>query len=415
MFWKRKQPQPSTEPSAGQVSPPVQGNLRNSGARKATVLRTKEIGLAVAGAALMIAAIFYLVVSHVWSGGPSSTASKPVAGKAPAMGVPPVSAASSRVTPPSPHNSTQQQPPASTKGTSTPPSATTPASAQKSPQEKAVMTALSGSASVTSWSTNQKRENQSAHLHAMPVTTQTAIQKKAPSVYSSHLVRREVSPYELLQGTVIPAVLETGVKSDIPGEMTAIVRNPVYNSVSGATVLIPAGSKLVGTYSSHIIAGDTRVAVDWTRVEFPNGTYINLGKGMPGASSTGYSGFHDLVNNHTWSIFRSALLLSVIDVGMAISSPQQTATANGVVTGNVALATGEQGLAQTFGEAEAQMLQREINIAPTLTIPTGYPFNVVVTKDLVFPGPYQPGTSLQPQPVLPVAAPTAVNPYGIGQ
>ena len=412
MFWKRKQPQPSTEPSAGQVSPPVQGNLRNSGARKATVLRTKEIGLAVAGAALMIAAIFYLVVSHVWSGGPSSAASKPVAGKAPAMGVPP--GASSRIAPSSQQNSTQHQPPSSTKSPSTQPPGTTPASAspEKSPQVKAEMSALSGSASVVNWNSNEKQGQQNVSTSLPPATASTTKQKKAPSVYSSHLVRREVSPYELLQGTVIPAVLETGVKSDIPGEMTAIVRNPVYCSVSGASVLIPAGSKLVGTYSSHIIAGDTRVAVDWTRVEFPNGTYINLGKGMPGASSTGYSGFHDLVNNHTWSIFRSALLLSIIDVGMAVSSPQQTATANGIVTGNVALADGEQGLAQTFGEAEAQLLQREINIAPTLTIPTGYPFNVVVTKDLVFPGPYQPGTSVEPQPVKSVAGPTTIDPYG---
>ncbi|MBN6742833.1 TrbI/VirB10 family protein, partial [Acidithiobacillus sp. MC6.1] len=302
----------------------------------------------------------------------------------------------------------------------TPPSTTPPAqppantgTPQKSVQEKALTSALAGGSSVVSWSTQKNHSVQPGPTAAIPVDLSHPKKSKAQlSVYSAHLVHKEVSPFELLQGTVIPAVLETGVKSDIPGEMTAIVRNPVYSSVSGATLLIPAGSKLVGTYNSHIIAGDTRVAVAWTRVLFPNGTYIDLGKGMPGSSDSGYSGFHDLVDNHTWAIFRSALLLSIIDVGMAVSSPQQTQSANGVVSGNVALAEGEQGLAQTFGEAEAQLLQREINIAPTLTIPPGYPFEVVVTKDLVFPGPYQRGTNVESQPVMPVAGPTTIDRYG---
>lgn len=420
-FWKKKPgngdtPQPGADTNAG--SPKVAGDIRSSGARKATVLRSKEIGLAVVGAALFVAAIFYLVVSHVWSGNSSSSTAQNAAGKAPAIGIPPVSALSSQISAPStPANPSQpssnKQPPVKNMPPASPAPATT--APQKTPQEKALSSALSGGSSVVSWSTNNNQKQQEAKSLAPAVVVQPSQgkeKKKAPSVYSSHMVRREVSPYELLQGTVIPAVLETGIKSDIPGEMTAIVRNPVYSSVSGADVLIPAGSKLVGTYDSHVIAGATRVAVDWTRVEFPNGTYINLGSGMPGASSSGYSGFHDLVNNHTWSIFRSALLLSIIDAGMAVSSPQQTATANGIVTGNVALADAEQGLAQTFGEAEAQLLQREINIAPTLTIPTGYPFNVVVTKDLVFPGPYQPGTSVEPQPVEPVAGPTTIDRYG---
>ncbi|MGK9453112.1 TrbI/VirB10 family protein [Acidithiobacillus caldus] len=232
------------------------------------------------------------------------------------------------------------------------------------------------------------------------------------SVYSTHLVRKEVSPYELLQGTVIPGILTTGIKSDIPGQVTAVVPHPVYNSLNGAYVLIPAGSRLIGQYAASSAMGQTRVNVVWTRIEFPNGTYIQLSK-MPGTAPDGYAGFHDLVNNHTWTIFKNALLLSLIDVGMAVASPTSTSTNTTGVTGNQALQDGEQALAQTFGQAEAQLFQKYVNIAPTLTIRPGYAFNVVVTKDLVFPGPYQHGANLVATSVSPrsPAQPTTIDPY----
>jgi type IV secretory pathway VirB10-like protein len=232
------------------------------------------------------------------------------------------------------------------------------------------------------------------------------------SVYSTHLVRKEVSPYELLQGTVIPGILTTGIKSDIPGQVTAVVPHPVYNSLNGAYVLIPAGSRLIGQYAASSAMGQTRVNVAWTRIEFPNGTYIQLSK-MPGTAPDGYAGFHDLVNNHTWTIFKNALLLSLIDVGMAVASPTSTSTNTTGVTGNQALQDGEQALAQTFGQAEAQMFQKYVNIAPTLTIRPGYAFNVVVTKDLVFPGPYRHGTNLVATSANPrsPAQPTTIDPY----
>jgi type IV secretion system protein VirB10 len=229
-------------------------------------------------------------------------------------------------------------------------------------------------------------------------------------VYSTHLVRKEASPYELLQGTVIPATLETGIKSDLPGEITAVVSQPVYNSVSGAYILIPAGSKLVGTYQSKVMAGATRVGVAWTRILFPNGTYMQIG-GMPGADGSGYAGFHDLVNDHTWTVFKNALLLSLIDVGMSVASPTSAMTATGGVTGNSALQDGEQALAQTFGQAEVQMMQKAINVAPTITIRPGYAFNVMVTKDLVFPGPYRHGNQIANTAPASAAGPTIANPY----
>ncbi|QQD71960.1 TrbI/VirB10 family protein [Acidithiobacillus ferrivorans] len=229
-------------------------------------------------------------------------------------------------------------------------------------------------------------------------------------VYDQHLVRKEASPYELLQGSVIPAILSTGIDSDIPGEVTAVVAHPVYDSNSGAYLLIPAGSKLVGIYASKVIAGQTRVAMGWERVIFPNGTYVNLGA-MPGAGPHGFSGFHDEVDDHTWAIFKNALLMSLINVGMAMASPTSTATNTTGVTGNQALSDSQQALSQTFGQAEAGILQKGMNVSPTLKIRLGYAFEVVVTKDLVFPGTYNPAPQeASATPSAPALA-AMINPY----
>lgn len=143
-------------------------------------------------------------------------------------------------------------------------------------QISTLQSAVNGDGNTIFWQTASSSGTPSTQT-GPPATVATTLPKPKTSVYSTHLVRKEASPYELLQGTVIPATLETGIKSDLPGEITAVVSQPIYNSVSGAYVLIPAGSKLVGTYQSKIMAGATRVGVDWTRILFPNGTYMNVG------------------------------------------------------------------------------------------------------------------------------------------
>jgi len=306
-----------------------------------------------------------------------------------------------------------------------------PAPAQPSPQQMAFLQALSGQGgsggTTVSWgngrtlsgtASTRSTTPENAMTLAKSIAIMTGKNKAQGGVYSTHLDRREVSPWELLQGTVIPAVLETGIKSDLSGEVTAVVAHPVYNSLNAATVLIPAGSRLIGDYRSGMAMGQERIGVEWTRIEFPNGTYIRLSN-MPGTSPSGYAGFKDLVNNHTWEIFKNALLLSLIDVGMTVASPTSTSTNTTGVTGNQALQDAEQSLAQTFGQAEAQMFQKYINIAPTITIRPGYAFNVVVTKDLVFPGPYQHGTNLVggaygSAVVSEPAGPSEADPYATG-
>lgn len=409
---------PDADDDEAAPSGPVSGSLRGNGAAMATVLKKNNIiAAAVIGAVVIMAGAYY---AYDLSTGPSATHAgdtvKPVTTvadirvphiKAPVAGTVSVPPVASTASVPAIQPAGNEVP---TQGAAVPSQPAAPA--QPTPQQLAFQSAVSGGqggGATVSWQTAGTAGAPSTA--PAPATAATALPKPKSSVYSTHLVRKEASPYELLQGTVIPATLETGIKSDLPGEITAVVSQPVYNSVSGAYVLIPGGSKLVGTYDSKVIAGATRVGVAWTRILFPNGTYMQIG-GMPGADASGYAGFHDLVNDHTWTVFKNALLLSLIDVGMAVASPTSAMTTTGAMTGNTALQDGEQSLAQTFGQAEAQMMQKAINIAPTITIRPGYAFNVMVTKDLVFPGPYRHGNQIAPAAPASAAAPTIANPYG---
>lgn len=421
LFSKSKKEGAGPDLGAVPSGPGIVGPLQVDGAEKATTLKKKNILIAVAVVAAIVGGgAFAAIDLFTAGGGGSSGTAKISAGKAPnIVPVAPVTP-SSIVAPAAPTASTKSAtpkvPPVTVPAVAPAPAAV-PANTQPTPQQTAFASALggqggSGGGSLSWGSDSAAAVTASANTEELAQTLAkvAVLAKPKTSVYSTHLVRKEVSPYELLQGTVIPATLETGIKSDVSGMATAVVTHPVYNSVSGAYVLIPAGSKLVGMYKSGAAMGQNRVAVMWTRVEFPNGTYIQLGK-MTGADQSGYAGFRDEVNDHTWEIFKNALMLSLIDVGMSIASPTSSSTNTTGVTGNEALQDAEQSLAQTFGQAEAQLFQKYINVAPTITIRPGYRFNVVVSQDLVFPGPYQSGQTLVSGAPREVAGPSEMNPY----
>ncbi len=416
---RRKKADPvEEEDDAAPSGPSVAGSLKGNGAAMATVLKKQNIlAAAVIGALVIGAGAYYAYDLGTGGGGKGGAVKiKQSSTPAPDFGLPNSTASTESVPPVAVTDSTESTSSTAPTDSTATEQAVQPAPApsgpaQPTPQQLAFQAAVSGGGQgQVTWG-SASGSGTPATAAGAPTAAQATLPKPKSSVYSTHLVRKEVSPYELLQGAVIPATMETGIKSDLPGEITAVVNQPVYNSVSGAYVLIPAGSKLVGTYQSKIIAGATRVGVAWTRILFPNGTYMQIG-GMPGADSSGYSGFHDEVNDHTWTVFKNALLLSLIDVGMSVASPTGGTSTTGAMTGNTALQDGEQSLAQTFGQAEAQMMQQEINIAPTITIRPGYAFNVMVTKDLVFPGPYRHGTQIAPTAPASAAGPTLANPYG---
>lgn len=197
------------------------------------------------------------------------------------------------------------------------------------------------------------------------------------------------SPYELRTGTVLPATLISGVNSDLPGTLNAQVSQNVYDTATGKHLLIPQGSRLIGSYSSNVIYGQKRVLIAWQRIIFPDGGSLDLGS-MPGADSAGYSGFSDKVNNHFFRIFGSALLMSGITATVAYSQDDHSSSSNNNDDDDNSFSSEmSRALGQQLGQATAQIIMKNLNIAPTLEIRPGYQFNVIVTKDLVFSKPYR--------------------------
>jgi type IV secretion system protein VirB10 len=192
------------------------------------------------------------------------------------------------------------------------------------------------------------------------------------------------TPFEVRAGFVVPATLISGINSDLPGQIVAQVAQHVFDTPTGRHLLIPQGSRLVGTYSSDVAYGQARVLVAWQRIVFPDGKAMDIGA-MPGADSAGYAGFNDQVNNHYFRTFASAFLMSAVTAGITLSQD------NGNSTGNSQRASDalSEALGQQLGQVTAQMIAKNLNIAPTLEIRPGYRFNVIVTKDMTFSKPYQ--------------------------
>jgi type IV secretion system protein VirB10 len=203
------------------------------------------------------------------------------------------------------------------------------------------------------------------------------------SDYLQASLKPPVSPFEVQAGAVIPAVMIGGVVSDLAGQLIAQVAETVYDSVTGNVPLIPQGSRLVGTYDNQVAAGQTRVLVVWNRVIFPNGWSIDIGQ-MPGADQGGYAGFHDQVNNHFWQIFGNAVMLSLFGAGVQLSQPQASGFENVSAGQTAASALGIQ-----MAQLGQQYASRGLSIPPTLEVRPGYRFVIMVTKDMVLPGPWR--------------------------
>jgi type IV secretion system protein VirB10 len=210
-----------------------------------------------------------------------------------------------------------------------------------------------------------------------------SMQKKGDKFYLDSRLTKPISPYEVKAGTIIPATLQTGIDSDLPGVIFASVSQNVYDTVTGNYLLIPQGTKLMGFYDSQVTYGQQRVLIAWSRLTFPNGDSFDL-EGMPGADLMGMAGLHDLVDNHYIRIFGSALAFSLFGAAGQLSQPQQQT--NGVLT-NEQIIYGAIG--QQLTQTGAQLTEKNINIQPTLTIRPGTKFNVLITRDMVLPSAYR--------------------------
>jgi type IV secretion system protein VirB10 len=184
---------------------------------------------------------------------------------------------------------------------------------------------------------------------------------------------RPPSPYVVQAGTVIPAALITGMQSDLPGQITAQVTENVYDTPTGRSLLIPQGARLLGVYDSQVSFGQSRILLVWTRLILPNGYSIVLER-QPGTDATGQAGVEDGVDHHWGSLFKAALLSTILAVGTELGSSQDES--------DIARAL-RRGTGDTVNQAGQQIVRRNLNVQPTLTIRPGFPVRVLVNRDLI--------------------------------
>jgi type IV secretion system protein TrbI len=185
-------------------------------------------------------------------------------------------------------------------------------------------------------------------------------------------VENPVSRYVVQAGSVIAAALITGMRSDLPGEVTAQVTENVYDSPTGRYLVIPQGAKLIGTYDSQVAFGQDRLLLVWTRLILPNGGSIVLER-QPAADREGFIGLEDEVDQHWGRLFMGAVLSTVIGIGAELgSNANDSAIASAL----------RQGSSNSLSQTGQQITQRNLNVQPTLTIRPGFPVRVIINRDL---------------------------------
>jgi type IV secretion system protein VirB10 len=164
------------------------------------------------------------------------------------------------------------------------------------------------------------------------------------------------------QGTLIPAILETAIDSDLPGYVRAVVSQDV-RSFDGSRVLIPRSTRLIGQYKSGLSAGQTRAYVMWTRLIRPDGASVALAS--PAIDFAGRTGLTGQVNSHFMKRFGSAMLMSVV--------------------GGLGTLAGGTSVTLSSGQSAASVAaQRDSTIPPTIRVPQGQPIRVFTARDLDF-------------------------------
>ena len=185
-------------------------------------------------------------------------------------------------------------------------------------------------------------------------------------------VMAPASPYILQAGAVIPAAMITSIRSDLPGQITAQVTENVYDSPTGSLLLIPQGTRLIGQYDAGVTFGQRRVLLVWNRLILPNGRSIVLER-QPGADASGFAGLEDGVDHHWWQLLQAAGLSTLLAIGAELGADEEDRLIRAI----------RDGAQDTINQAGQAIVQRQLQVAPTLTIRPGFPVRVIVTRDLV--------------------------------
>jgi type IV secretion system protein VirB10 len=166
------------------------------------------------------------------------------------------------------------------------------------------------------------------------------------------------------QGTLIPAILETAIDSDLPGYARALVSSDI-RGFDGSRILIPRGSRLIGQYKSGLQSGQTRVYVLWQRLIRPDGASVMLAS--PAIEFSGRSGLSGKVNSHFFKRYSSAILLSVLSGAGAVAGSGTS----------VVISSGSAGAASVAAQNDAKA-------PPTIRVPLGLPIRIFTARDLDF-------------------------------
>jgi len=190
---------------------------------------------------------------------------------------------------------------------------------------------------------------------------------------SPHALTPAPSPYLLSAGSVISASLITGLNSDLPGLVIAQVTQNTYDSATGRILLVPQGSRLIGSYDSVVAFGQRRALVVWQRIIMPDGSSLRIDN-VPATDMSGYAGLADKVDFHTWQLLKGVALSTLLGVSSELALSGQSDLIQAI----------RMSTQDSVARAGDMITQRNLGIQPTITIRPGAPVLLVVHKDLVF-------------------------------
>ncbi|MBD3818147.1 TrbI/VirB10 family protein [Brevundimonas diminuta] len=180
------------------------------------------------------------------------------------------------------------------------------------------------------------------------------------------------SPNTVQAGSVIAAALITGLRSDLPGQVTAQVTEHVYDSVTGRILLIPQGARLIGDYDASTAFGERRILLTWNRLILPDGRSMVLDR-MPAGDAAGHAGLEDRVDEHWGGVLKAAGLSTLLSVGTELAIDDGDMLAEAIRNGGQ----------DVFNQAGQEIVRRQLAIRPTLTVRPGFPVRVIVSRDLI--------------------------------
>jgi len=198
-------------------------------------------------------------------------------------------------------------------------------------------------------------------------------QKADGKIYNPHKLQTSASPYQVMAGTIISASLITGINSDLPGNVIAQVTENIYDTATGGHLLIPQGSRMMGTYDSVVAFGQERALLVWQRIILPDGSSIVIDN-LPGTDTAGYAGLEDKVNFHTWKLLKGIVLSTLLGVSTELTFGDQESDLL------KAIRESAQDSANQVGQS---LTERNLNIQPTITIRQGWPLRIIVNKDMI--------------------------------